>query len=154
METARRVRDRSRETRPAQLVGPYVLPDKRLTRIFSIHPCWVARQDGGVNCGLDPPRPSPRRWLRSKVASASSTLDVFLDSFVLRHVALTIALISFRKNPAQKGGGQCDHPAKKRGGTAPSIAHVQYAQSGCLCPPHRLTSHHGGVASVPRANPA
>jgi len=53
-------------------------------------------------------RPSPRRWLRSKVASARARLpcprrlDEWLGSTErLRHIALTIALLSFRKDPAR-----------------------------------------------------
>lgn len=53
-------------------------------------------------------RPSPRRWLRSKVASARAHLPCprWLDEWRglterFRHVALTIALLSFRKDPAR-----------------------------------------------------
>lgn len=58
---------------------------------------------------MDPPRPSPRRWLRSKVASARGLLWLSPPGWQaggcqqrgFRHVALTIALITFRKDPTQ-----------------------------------------------------
>jgi len=63
-------------------------------------------------CGSDPPRPSPRCWLRSKVASAANmSLPSFLSWQLRRgscwvsqwknhrHIALTIALTLLQKGP-------------------------------------------------------
>ena len=58
-------------------------------------------------CETGSPRPSPRRWLRSKVASAAlqkrMAILVAANFLFARHIALTIALISFRKNPSFGG---------------------------------------------------
>ncbi|KAI1461926.1 hypothetical protein F4805DRAFT_411440 [Annulohypoxylon moriforme] len=97
------------------------------------------------------PRPSPRRWLQSKVASAKvrKRIEVLIPSagriLLIRHIALTIALISFRKNPSiwrytrskQEAtvGGTRLHVAgpsdTKPQGIASQDAEVQIADASC-----------------------
>ncbi|OTB15551.1 hypothetical protein K445DRAFT_22492 [Daldinia sp. EC12] len=71
-----------------------------------LFPTKACSHASGGGFALGSPRPSPRRWLRSKVASAEvRERDGWLhnlgkESLALWHIALTIALISFRKNPS------------------------------------------------------
>ncbi|KAI1828568.1 hypothetical protein F4861DRAFT_8723 [Xylaria intraflava] len=84
--------------------------------LFTTSPRRHTRMKSGrtlVSVGMGSPRPSPRRWLRSKVTSAAVEKVVESeplkreDALALRHIALTIALISFRKNPRNGGHRGC-----------------------------------------------
>lgn len=82
-----------------------------------------------VSVEMGSPRPSPRRWLRSKVASAAAESDIDLDplsgkedTLILWHITLTIALISFRKNP--RNGGHREQPPTRQA----KIHHPQEAR--------------------------
>jgi hypothetical protein len=122
LETAHKCETVSRETRPAQPQTPGSVPKLPLSGVFFLHKrspmsseTFYPSDPEERGCGrrlnktwMGSPRPSPRRWLRSKVTSAvvivadgESEISTVWHWLLAWHIALTIALISFRKNPSE-----------------------------------------------------